>query len=364
MNTTVAEYLKIRLEQLGLGTLFGVAGNYTAAFLDTILVDPETSLKISRNANEICAGFAADAYARYNGVGAVYVTYSVGAFTMLNTIAGSYVEQVPVLMINGAPTMKEASLETNAGLLYSHTTGNQFVDIEVFRPVTVAAERITNAAQAPYQIDSALTAMLNESRPVYLEVAEDVWRAECFAPAGILERQQPGSITRSEVEDAVQATVKLIKSKSKALFWAGMELDRYDLQDEFVDLMEAVNSRHAAEPIKFITAALGKSVISEDNPYFEGCVTVKNEAIERLLGDDGVLIGLGAWTIGKDTGNENIRSDSAVLAYHGGVLVGAKFYPSVDLASFIARLKEVLPSDEPQSLNALNFAPRMPGRCS
>ena len=49
--SNVASYLKTRLEQLGLGTMFGVAGNYTAAFLDTILSDPDSSIRISTNAN-------------------------------------------------------------------------------------------------------------------------------------------------------------------------------------------------------------------------------------------------------------------------------------------------------------------------
>lgn len=52
--------------------MFGVAGNDTAAFLDTILVDPSSPIVISGNSNEICAGYAADAYARYKGIGALH----------------------------------------------------------------------------------------------------------------------------------------------------------------------------------------------------------------------------------------------------------------------------------------------------
>src|SRR5215213_5291490 len=115
-DVTVATYLKARLEQLNLDRMFGVAGNYTAALLDTILVDPDSPIAISGNPNEICAGYAADAYARYRGIGVLYVTYSVGAFSLLNTIAGSYTERVPVLLVNGAPTNKETCVEANAGL--------------------------------------------------------------------------------------------------------------------------------------------------------------------------------------------------------------------------------------------------------
>jgi indolepyruvate decarboxylase len=146
-SPTVASYLKTRLEQLGLDHIFGVAGNYTAAFLDTILADESSPIIISGNANEICAGYAADAYARIKGIGALYVTYSVGAFSLLNAIAGSFVEQGPVVLINGAPTNKEDSTEKQAGLLYSHTTGYQFVDIHMFRPVTAAKVCIACAVE-------------------------------------------------------------------------------------------------------------------------------------------------------------------------------------------------------------------------
>ncbi len=337
---TVADYLKQRLEEIGLEQMFGVAGNYTAAFLDTILADKASPIKISGNSNEICAGFAADAYARLKGVSALYVTYSVGAFTLLNTIAGSYVEQVPVVLINGAPTNKEDAIEKNAGLMYSHTTGYQFVDIHMFRPITVAAERITNARQAVHQIDSALTALLTQKRPVYLEVTEDVWRAACAKPVGTLQSGIDATITVSEVDAAVQATVEMMMAQPKSIFWAGIEIQRYGLQDEFLSLLTTLNKEHVLpdNEIKFVTSALSKSVISEQNPWFEGCVTLNKEEVASLVGDDGVLVGMGAWTTGKDTGNQDIRSSHTILAAHDGVFVGAEYFPAVQLKDYLVGL--------------------------
>lgn len=339
---TVAQYLKTRLEQLGLDRMFGVAGNYTAAFLNTILADKKSPIVISCNANEMCAGYAADAYARLHGMGALYVTYSVGAFSLLNTIAGSYVEQVPVLLINGAPTNKEDSFEKNAGLLYAHTTGYQAVDINMFRPVTVAAERITDARQAVYQIDSALTAMLTYQRPAYLEVTEDVWRATCSKPQGRLQSGEGAIIAVSETEKAVQAAMALIGKQSKFIFWAGVELQRKGLQKAFLNMLDDVNRLHTVpgQEIHFITSPLSKSVISEDHKYFEGCVTVTEQEIQKLVGPDGCLIGIGAWTTGKDTSNQNIRSDKTILASNDSVWVGALFFPIVSLSSFIEQLRE------------------------
>ena len=73
-EATVAGYLKQRLEELGLERPFVVAGNYTAPFLDTILEDPRSPIVITGIPNEICAGYAADGYARLRGIGAVAVT--------------------------------------------------------------------------------------------------------------------------------------------------------------------------------------------------------------------------------------------------------------------------------------------------
>ena len=338
---TVASYLKARMEQLDIVQMFGIAGNYTAPLLDTILADKQSPIKISGNSNEITAGFAADGYARIKGKpSAMYVTYSVGPFTGLNPIAGSFVEQVPVLMINGAPTNKEDSNEKNVGLLYSHTTGYQFVDIHMFRPITVAAERITNAAQAPYQIDSVLTALITHQRPVYLEVTEDVWRAECKQPEGRITSGVGRYVTVHEARDAVKAAMELIEKRPKSIFWAGIEIQRLGLQEEFLELLGEVNDHHTKsdESIHFVTSALGKSVISEDHPYFEGCVTMTKETINNLVGEDGVIIGIGAWTIGKDTENQNIRSDRTILASHDGVFVGSEFFPLVSLKQFIRKL--------------------------
>ncbi len=356
--TTVAAYLASRLEQLGLDRMFGVAGNYTAPFLDTILSDPDSSIALLGNPNETCAGFAADAYARFRGIGAVYVTYSVGAFTLLNTLAGSYVERVPVLLVNGAPTTKETSIEQNAALLYSHTTGYDLVDIHMFRPITAGAERITDGGRAPYQIDSVLTAMLTEHRPGYLEVAEDVWRAPCAAPAGTLRSGAGQIVTAHETATAVDATIELMAARPKTLLWAGAELQRFGLEKEFLTLLDALNAgRDPSDHVQFVTTSMSKSVVSEDLPLFAGCVTLSNSEIQALVGDDGCIIGLGGWTTSKDTGSDDIRGPGTILAANGSVIVGAAFYPLVDLAAYLEGLTAAVRAEERIHPRRLTTAP-------
>jgi TPP-dependent 2-oxoacid decarboxylase len=56
---------------------------------------------------EDTAAFAADGYARCRGIGALAVTYGVGALNVVNAIAGAYAESSHVVVISGAPGIAE-----------------------------------------------------------------------------------------------------------------------------------------------------------------------------------------------------------------------------------------------------------------
>ncbi len=356
--STVANYLLTRLAQLGVQDLFGVAGNYAAPFLDTILADPEQKIKLLGTSTEMNAGYAADAYARYRGYGGAFVTYGVGSFSILNATAGSYVEKVPVLVINGAPTNKENNIEKNAGLLFSHSTGNQLADLDMFQKVTCAAERITDANLAPFQIDKALSAMMAYQQPAYLEVAEDVWRAACTAPEGELQINPSFTTSVSEVEQAVEAAMQVIQQYPKVVAWAGIELRQQKLTGPFEELLAELN-RHVpkkGEPIKFVTSYMSKSVLDERHPLFDSCRVIG----KNMTGQDEpdyCLVGIGGWTVDANVASQNIRDERLILACNDGVLVGAEFFPMVALADFIASLKTALGAANKRSLAGTSLAP-------
>jgi indolepyruvate decarboxylase len=343
-DITVAKYLQIRLQELGLKRIFGVAGNYSAPFLDTILEDNTSNrIKITGISNELCAGYAADGYARIQGdkgIAAIAVTYSVGAFSALNAIAGSFIEQVPVIVINGAPTNKEFANQDSVGLLYSHMMPDVHSNIDVFRKVTVAAERIVNANEAPLQIDTVLAACIIHKQPVYLEVLEDVWRAQCSYP-GILKKSFPPSVSVSNVQAAVKASVELIRTyadgdKALPMFWAGVEIQRFGLQEVFESLL--INSG-----LQYNTSLLGKSILSEDNPLFQSVGLPQNASC---------VIGLGAWTTGKDVKNTNIVGDrDKILVSQGSAFVGGAFYPNVSLKDFMQELQSVLGNENTKTVS-------------
>ncbi|WP_296142902.1 thiamine pyrophosphate-dependent enzyme [uncultured Flavobacterium sp.] len=332
---TVAKYLQLRLEQLGLTHLFGVAGNYTAPLLNTIQEDKKTKIQIVNDTNEINAGHCADAYARQYGFAAVAVTYGVGAFTLLNSVAGSYVEHCPVLVINGAPTNRDQLRSIAQGLLASHMTGDMYSNINVFRNVTVAAEQIMNASEAPYKIDSILNACILYGRPVYLEVFEDVWRMECDPPGDALV-QKSTSGCKTTARKAAQKVAAMARGK-EIIFWGGIEIQRKGIQKEFLDLIETTDT-------EFVTAILGKSIVSEDHPNFKGVFNgnASPKDVKERFEKAQVKIGLGVWTTGKNLGGFDVWKDDTVLANHSGVRIGASYIANVSLKDFMIFLKEEL----------------------
>src|ERR1700746_931775 len=102
---TVGEYLIQALYNHGARHIFGVPGDFVLGFYH--MLHQSDKLKIINTCDEQGAGFAADAYARVIGFGAVCVTYCVGGFKIVNPIAQAFAEKSPLVVISGAPGIKE-----------------------------------------------------------------------------------------------------------------------------------------------------------------------------------------------------------------------------------------------------------------
>ncbi|GAA3870063.1 thiamine pyrophosphate-binding protein [Saccharothrix violaceirubra] len=341
MTTTVARYLASRLASLGIEHVFGVPGNHLGPFLTAVGHTP--GIEWIGTPTEVGAGYAADAYARVRPgprIGAAAVTYSVGAFTLLNPIGGSYVEYVPVVAINATPTYEQWLNYRAIGLLTSHMSQRRESNLDVYRQVTVDAQVVTNAALAPVQIDAALVACLSERRPVYLEVMEDVWDAPCASPVGDLTARTRPVTARNEqvLGRAVDAAVALIEELGRPILWAGEEVDRFDLAGPFGELVEATG-------IPFCTTIGGKAVLSEDHPYFVGVYNGKSSTpwvytvFQKWAR---VRIGIGSWSTSKNLGGERSIGPDWIVAAHDGVSVGASYFPDVRLPAFVEALRDRL----------------------
>lgn len=83
---------------------FGVPGDYVLRFYERLCDSPISHIGTTR---EDTAAFAAVGYARIRGLGALAVTYGVGALNVVNAAAGANAELSPVVVVSGAPGVAE-----------------------------------------------------------------------------------------------------------------------------------------------------------------------------------------------------------------------------------------------------------------
>src|SRR5260221_12005460 len=114
-DLTVGSYLARRLEQIGLKHYFVVPGDYNLVLLDQLLVNK--NVEQIGCCNELNASYAAEAYARVNGCGAVVTTFNVGAFSALNGVARAYGGRVSVIVVSD----RHDTNETSSNHLIHHT---------------------------------------------------------------------------------------------------------------------------------------------------------------------------------------------------------------------------------------------------
>src|SRR2546422_6509282 len=163
----IGKYLIQRLHSHGVRHVFGIPGDYVLGFYDLL---ERSQLQIVNTCDEQGAGFAADAYARVRGLGAVCVTYCVGGLKVANSTAEAFAEKSPVVIISGAPGMKER--EKNP--LLHHKVREFDTQKKVFDQRTVAATVLSDPQTAFQEIDRVLHAAMRFKRPVYVELPRDL----------------------------------------------------------------------------------------------------------------------------------------------------------------------------------------------
>lgn len=253
-NVSIGAYLIRRLQDYGIGHVFGIPGDYVLSFYTMLEQSPLQTIGCTR---EDCAGFAADAYARVRGMGALCVTYCVGGLSVCNSIAGAYAEKSPVVMITGSPGLRE---RVHHPLLH-HMVRNWRTQYDVFEKLCCAGTELTDPLTAFHEIDRVLATCARYKRPVYVEIPRDMVHVRPpISPP--YQSAEAVSDTRALAE-AVDETVRRIEAARQPVLLLGVEVHRFGLQDDAVRLAEAAGIPMAA-------TILGKGVVAETHPLYMG----------------------------------------------------------------------------------------------
>ena len=347
-SLSIGQYLIRRLSDYGIRHVFGLPGDYVLSFYSMLEHSPLDLVNCTR---EDCAGFAADAYARVNGMGAVCVTYGVGALSLANSIAGAYAEKSPVVLISGAPGLGE---RVNDPLLH-HRVREWRTQLDVFEKICAASREIVDPATAFRDIDFLLDTAHRQKRPVYIELPRDIVGVvpDQIRPYTHAEpRSDPDALA-----EAVKEAMTRIGAAKKPVIIAGIELHRYGLQAEAVQLAEVSG-------IPIAATMLAKSVVSEVHPLYIGLyegamgrhdVTefVEESDCVILLGTILTDIDLGIFTAKLDAGNSIFAaSDRLRISHH--------YFDNVLLADFIRALVAAKPHGAQRQLPPGPAAARRP----
>lgn len=330
-TTTVGEYLIARLEQAGLGHVFGVPGDYVLGFYDQLVA---SKLEVVGTCTEAGAAFAADAYARVHGIGAVCVTYCVGGLNTLNAIAGTYAEKSPVVLISGAPGLGERAVSP----MLHHRVRDFNTQLRIFEKVTVAAEAVEDARSAPAQIDEVIAACLRHKRPVYIELPRDIVGQRCAAPKKL--RPATPTSPKDVLAEALEEARQMLVAAKRPAILAGVEIHRYGLQESLLKLVEKSGYPVAA-------TLLGKSIISERHPQYLGVYegAMGREDVRRGIESADCLLTLGAFMTDINLGVNTAKLDVSKTIHATSEKVAIKHhaYEGIFLRDFIAGLAKVAP---------------------
>ncbi len=324
---TIPTHLSEQLRRHGVSEGFGIVGDYALRLFADLA---DEGMPILVTADEQGAAFAADAYARLKGLGLVAVTYGVGALKVANAVAGAWAEQVPLLVVSGAPGLRERA----GDVLLHHKIKNFDSQLAIFEELTCAQAVLDNPATAADEIDRVLTEVLSEQRPGYLEIPRDMVEVEIAAPSREMQAHLP-PVDQDRLEAAVADAITALGGSSNPVIHAGALVWRRGLGPALVEAAERLG-------IPVATSSLAKGMFPERHPLslgvYMGAVSpadvvdrVENASMVVSLGVLNTDLTMGAFTA-------NLDAERHIDAQDTEVTIGLRTYREVPLWAFLPAL--------------------------
>ncbi|EKV05967.1 Pyruvate decarboxylase [Penicillium digitatum] len=346
----VAEYLFRRLHEVGIRSVHGLPGDYNLAALDYL---PKCELNWVGNCNELNAGYAADGYARVNGISALVTTFGVGELSALNAIAGSYSEFVPVIHIVGQPTTQSQK----DGMLLHHTLGNG--DFDVFTKMSAGIScyvaRLNDPKDAATLIDSAIRECWIRSRPVYITLPTDLVAAKVNGDR--LKTPIDLSLPKNDPEKedyVVDVVLKYLHAAKNPVILVDACAIRHRALEEVRELVEKSGLPTFVTP-------MGKGAVNEDHKNFGGVYAGNgsNPGVSEAVESSDLILSVGAIKSDFNTTGFTYRVGQLnTIDFHSTfVRVRYSEYPDINmkgvLRKVVERMNPLTPAPIPLITNRL-----------
>ncbi len=329
----IGDFLLRRLEEAGVRHLFGVPGDYNLPLLQQL--EDTGALKWIGTCNELNASYAADGYARLNGLGALLVTNGVGPLSAINGVAGSYSEHVPVVCISGSIPLR--SIDRGLGMHHTMADGTWDHFLSAYAQVTAAQARLT-PRNAATEIDRLILAAWREKLPVYMELPSDIAYLDIEVPTAPLILAVPPSDPERLRSCVAAIAGRLSAAKSPAIL-VDADADRFGVASELMELAEKTQA-----PVAAINAA--KAVIDESFPHYLGIYAGKASEphVRETIETSDCLLSVGYRPIEVTTGDFTASLPTNTIHARGySVDVGDDNYQAVTLKEVLRGVIDAVP---------------------
>jgi acetolactate synthase-1/2/3 large subunit len=298
------------LEALGAEVAFGVPGVHALAIWEALRT---SSIAVYGTRTELCAGFAADGYARSSGRPApLLLSTGPGALNSLTAVMEAASSHVPVVAISSQiPTEL-----LGRGRGYLHELPDQ---LGSFAPLVKQASRANSVEAIPGVLARAWqVAMTPPYGPVFVEIPVDLLKGEAGAPA-------PGPIQVSVPRPApdVTAAAAALSAAARPVIWAGGGVLRSGAQAELRALAERLGAPVA-------TTYTGKGALPDAHPLAAGS-GCDEAAFQELLGTADVVLCVGTELGAETTAQYTLRFGGRVIQIDAAPERIGATYPALGL---------------------------------
>ncbi len=333
LTTTVGEFLLRRVREAGVGHAFGVPGDYNLELLQQL--EDTGVLEWVGACNELNASYAADGYARLNGLAALIVTNGVGALSAINGVAGSYSEHVPVICICGSIPLR--SIQLGLGMHHTMADGTWDQFLNAYAQVTAAQARLT-PDNAVTEIDRLITTAWRDKLPVYLELPSDIAYLDIEVPAEPLALAEPPSDPERLRSCTAAIAARLSQATAPAIL-VDLDADRYGAAADVMALAEKMQL-----PVAVATTAI--AVIDQTFPYYVGLYNgqASQPRAREAVEDSDCLLSIGYRPIDLTTGDFTASLPVGTIRLRGhSVDIGQDNYQAVTLTEVLRGVTDAVP---------------------
>ena len=324
---TLGQFLFDYFYKKGIHHAFGIPGDFALPMFRWL---DKSDIDLITMTHEPSVGFAADAYARINGLGLACVTYCVGGLNMVNSIACAYAEKSPVIVVSGAPSMADRQEDQ----LIHHKVKTFDTQRRIYEEVTYANTVLHDPETAADEIVRMVALAKQHCRPVYIEVPFDMVDKPIALPSAKKKSIVPLCDNEALDECLREATAMINKAKKPVLI-ADIELHRHGLTDMATEIAHKFN-------IPIAATMLSKSIIRETNPLYIGVYSggLSDSACQEYVESSDCVVMLGAFVSDVFLGwyTAHMERRKTIVVTTEKVQVGLHNYQKVPFTEFLKGL--------------------------